>query len=52
MTKEEKLEFMRQIGSKGGKARKERLTPEERTQIALKAVWIREYIRNLKKKNS
>lgn len=45
-------EYMKEIGSKGGKARAAKMTPEERTKSAVLAVSMREYLKELKKKKT
>ena len=45
-------EYMRELGRKGGKARAAKLTPEEKTRIALQGVFMKQYLKNLKKKST
>jgi hypothetical protein len=45
-------EYLKEIGSKGGKARAAKMTPEERTKSAVIAVSMREYLKELKKKKT
>ena len=43
-------EYFRELGKKGGKARAENLTPEQKTKIALSGVMMRAYLKNLREK--
>jgi hypothetical protein len=43
-------EYFRELGKKGGKARAESLTPEQKTKIALSGVMMRAYLKNLREK--
>ena len=52
MDNEKEIERLREIGRKGGLARAVKLSKAERSRIALKAVWIREYLKELKKKQT
>jgi len=45
-------EYLREMGRKGGKARAAKLTPEEKTRIALQGVFMKQYLKNLKKKST
>ena len=45
-------EYMKELGRKGGKARAAKLTPEEKTRIALQGVFMKQYLKNLKKKST
>jgi len=45
-------EYLKEMGRKGGKARAAKLTPEEKTRIALQGVFMKQYLKNLKKKST